>query len=413
MKRLKIAFFHFGFFYEGGGERLVLKQMAGLEKRGHQTVCFTPILQKGNCYPDWINQAKIKILVPQWLNRSGNGLVIQMLMASWLIIFQFWRFFQFDVFVGVAQPGAWMAFCLAKILGKPYLVWLNQPTRFLHPRRVDREVGVRVSDRVGIVIKFLRYLKPVISFFDKKSIQSAPFLMANSQQTASLVEKFYHRKAIVNYPGAEFNFPQNKFRKKDYWRRLKGGLIIKRKKVARPFLLITNRHFPQKKFEYAIKVMPFLNQQTAGLNLVITGRQSYYTKFLKKLVYRLGLEKRVIFTGSVGEKDLRRLYQQAAVYLYTAPEEDFGMGIVEAMSAGTPVVAWDEGGPQETVVNGWTGYLVQPYNLEKFAQKIRRILIRPALMKKMGLQGRERAKQFSQQKHLDILETNLTAVCQG
>lgn len=407
---MKIAFFHFGFFYEGGGERLVLEQMKGLEQKGHKAVCFTPIYIKDKCYPDWIDKFKIKVLVPQWLNWFSDGLVIEMLTASWLIIFQFWRFFKFDVFVGIGQPGAWMAFCAAKILRKSYLVWMNQPTRFLYPRQIDIKNGLRISDKRKIGTRLIRALRPLISLLDNISVCQADILMCNSKLIAGWLKRVYKKEVVQNYPGGGLSFPTAGFDKRNYEQRFKGVLRIKNKVIEKPFLLVTNRHFPQKKFEYAISIMPFLIEEIPGLNLVITGRENRHTKQLKVLAYQLGLEKKVIFTGSVKEKDLKRLYCQAVVYLYPSPQEDYGMGVVEAMSAGTPVVAWNEAGPKETIVNGKTGYLVEPYNLKEMADKTKKIIKSLDLMKKLGNNGRKRARKFSYSQHVDKLEKHLPLI---
>ena len=64
----------------------------------------------------------------------------------------------------------------------------------------------------------------------------------------------------------------------------------------------------------------------------------------------------IYFVDLVNESDLSRLYKAAVLYVYPSPEEDFGMGIVEAMAAGTPMIAWNNGGPTGTVKDGQTGY---------------------------------------------------------
>ena len=95
-------------------------------------------------------------------------------------------------------------------------------------------------------------------------------------------------------------------------------------------------------------------------------------------------QNRFHFVGLVTERSLARLYREATLYVYPSPEEDFGMGIVEAMAAGTPVVAWNNGGPTVTVKNGETGFLVEPYDTEEFAEKMRRLATDPVLLREEG-----------------------------
>src|SRR3989304_10511765 len=103
-------------------------------------------------------------------------------------------------------------------------------------------------------------------------------------------------------------------------------------------------------------------------SLVIPGPFTAHTPRLVELAKQLGIEQQVLFLGQIPEPELQRLYREAAVYCYPAPEEDFGMGVIEAMAWGIPVVAWNHAGPTVTVADGETGYLAEPYSLEKYPQ---------------------------------------------
>jgi len=60
---------------------------------------------------------------------------------------------------------------------------------------------------------------------------------------------------------------------------------------------------------------------------------------------------------------LGKLYVEAKAFLALARDEDFGITPVEAMMAGTPVIAYDGGGYRETVVDGKTGVLFNDYSV--------------------------------------------------
>ena len=77
----------------------------------------------------------------------------------------------------------------------------------------------------------------------------------------------------------------------------------------------------------------------------------------------------MIFLGAIAEDELQKLYEGAAVYVYPAPEEDFGMGVIESMAEGVPVVAWNQAGPTVTVGPG-TGYLAEPLEVNDYAEGI-------------------------------------------
>ncbi|MFQ5922882.1 MAG: glycosyltransferase family 4 protein, partial [Anaerolineales bacterium] len=194
----------------------------------------------------------------------------------------------------------------------------------------------------------------------------------------------------------------------EYFVRWDGELRVKGQTIRKPYVLLTNRHSPQKRFEYALWALKMALREVPDLSLVITGQETEYTNMLKYLIEGLRLLKSVQFVGLVSGPELETLYRQAALYVYPAPEEDFGMGIVEAMAAGTPVVAWNNGGPTVTVQNGQTGYLVQPYETDEFAEKMCILATNPALAQRMGRAGHKRARdRFSYEYHNEILELAL------
>jgi len=194
--------------------------------------------------------------------------------------------------------------------------------------------------------------------------------------------------------------------------RHKGNLFVNKQIIKKPYLLITNRHVSQKKFEYGIMILPSLLGEFPKLNLVITGVRTGYTETLLKLITEMHLEDRVVFTGFTSDRDLRSLYKNAVVYLYTAPEEDFGMGIIEAMGSGTPVVAWNKAGPTGTVIDSQTGFLVSPFNTLEFASKVLMILRNKQLAREMSAKSLAHSQNFSWDRHVQTIENSLYNVIQ-
>ena len=70
-------------------------------------------------------------------------------------------------------------------------------------------------------------------------------------------------------------------------------------------------------------------------------------------------------------EQMKPVVQKAALYLATT-RETFGIGTLEALAAGVPVVGWDYGGQHEIIVNGETGILVPFGDFDALAQAVRR-----------------------------------------
>ncbi len=173
--------------------------------------------------------------------------------------------------------------------------------------------------------------------------------------------------------------------------------------IAKPYLLVTNRHFAQKKFEYAIEALKFLS---SDVQLVIAGEPTEYTKELQKKY--VSEKKHITFVGLLSESELDKAYAYAAVYLYPAPEEDFGMGIIEAMAHGTPVVAWGNAGPSGIITHGEDGFLAKPFDVGNFAKHVNRLLQNKALYQEIVDSAYENIEEsFTYENHVRIISIKI------
>jgi len=406
MKKLKIAIFHCGFVYSGGGERIVLEEARGLKKRGHEVLVFAPTVDEKVCYPDFLEELQVRTFLPSFIERFPFRDALRMTASSLLAPILALRFRDVDVFLGANQPGAWIAFCMAKVLKKPYLVYLNQPNRLVYPRKVDIQTGWQTRKDYYLLAEVIKRIKPFIALADRISFTSGQAMLVNGDYIGKVIKKIY-KKPIVLCPGGAY--PQA-------WASLKlnpenafeGEFEMNGFKITKPYVLITNRHEPQKRFEYVISAMEKVVKKVPGAILVIPGPFTSHTPKLINLSKRLKINQKVLFLGQVSEEELQRLYQEAAVYCYPSPDEDFGLGPLEAGVWGVPVVAWNHGGPTVTVVHGKTGYLAKPYKVSDYASGIIMLLSDPKKRARMGKAAWERVKDdFSWERHVDILEKEI------
>jgi glycosyltransferase involved in cell wall biosynthesis len=408
---MKIAIFHLGFFYSGGGEKLVLEEIKGLRALGHEVDCYAPYVDREGCYPDVKEITEILPLLPPpppWLPMKDP---LWVLLSCLLIPLIARRFRRYDVLFGTNQPGPWFAFVVGSLLRKPYVVYLAQAIRLLHPRRVDLENGIRIREGDH---RFLMALKAtggrLIDWADRLSVRRSSLVLTNGLHVSNWIKEVY---GVDNYscPAGCHPSPDEYL---NYTSRWSGAVRIGEFQIRKPFILLTNRHSPMKRFEYALWALKAMLRSRPDLRLVITGQETEYTDQLRYLVRGLGLERNVLFVGLVRESELASLYLQAAVYVYPSPEEDFGMGLVEAMGSGTPVVAWNNGGPTSIVADKESGYLVEPYDVDAFAERMLSLVENPSLAEKMGRAAHRRAKDlFSYERHNQFLEMALVGAVQG
>jgi glycosyltransferase 2 family protein len=396
----RIAVFHCGFTYSGGGERIVIEEVLGLRRRGYEVECYAPTVDQSRCFPDLIGDVRVRTFLPQLPRWFPFREAVQMAATSVLMPLYAWRFRGVDAIVGCNQPSAWIAWWAARLMDVPYVVYLNQPNRLVYPRNIDRETGwVANADYrllAAIVLRATRF----VAWADRRSVQEADQLLVNGNYIGDIIRRTYRSEAIdcpagCHVASSGFPLPVDA--------RFSGGLTINGFPIRRPYVLLTNRHYPQKRFDLAIRAMAEVRKRHPRAQLVIPGPATSHTESLRALVAELELTDAVLFLGAIAEDELQKLYEGAAVYVYPAPEEDFGMGVIESMAKGVPVVAWNQAGPTVTVGPG-TGHLAEPLLVSDYAAGISSLLDSPSENQATGERAFEWARRFDWERHLDILE---------
>ena len=108
---------------------------------------------------------------------------------------------------------------------------------------------------------------------------------------------------------------------------------------------------------------------------------------------RLGIGGAVKFTGWIGPSGKRALLESAAVFALPCYSAGLPIGLLEAMSAGVPVIAAPIGGIPEVVVDGLSGMLVAPGDTATLTRHLRTLLLDPALCARVGAAARESVRR--------------------
>lgn len=392
---LRIAIVHFGFMYSGGGERTAIYESILLRRMGHQVTCFAPAIRTDLCFPELISQIDLRGILPKTRIRLPFRDFASLVGSSILAPLFARKFRKFDVILSHGQPATWISYLISRLVSKPHVTYLHQATRFLHPRQIDLQVGWRTKPDFALLQNIVTMAKPLMQAIDHVSIVSSDRVLVNSQWIANSVRRIYEIEPVVCSPGVDTDIfiPLQR----------KGDIVVNGHLVRKPFILSTNRHYPQKGLGDLIKIYSEV-RKSVNCNLVVTGAYTNYTPFLREMCSDFGVETDVLFTGQVTENDLARLYQNADVYAFTSPEEDFGLGPIEAMAAGTPVVVWDNAGPSETVIDGVIGLKAKPGDLHDFAAKLTLVLTHTILRRRLSASAARHVKRkYSWTNHVERL----------
>ena len=151
-----------------------------------------------------------------------------------------------------------------------------------------------------------------------------------------------------------------------------------------------------------LRVLPRVKRSVGGVRAILAGE--WYSQRDKiaaeHLVDRLGLRTSVEFTGPVEPARKRELLELGDVFTLPTKNEGHPYAILEAMSAGLPIISTKVGCIPETVRDGVEGFLIEPGDVEGLAERICALLSDDALRRRMGEASRERfLREFTFEKY--------------
>ncbi|HMG26812.1 MAG TPA: glycosyltransferase family 4 protein [Acidimicrobiia bacterium] len=162
----------------------------------------------------------------------------------------------------------------------------------------------------------------------------------------------------------------------------------------RPLVLGLSRLVPRKGFDVLIDAVAGLDRE---VQLAIGGAGRDARRLQRRAAAR-GITGRCTFLGRVSDPDLPALYGCADVFAMLCRErwagleaEGFGIVFVEAAACGVPSVAGRSGGSHEAVVDGETGFVVDPHDLPAVRAALQRLLSDDGLRTRLGRAARARA----------------------
>lgn len=315
---MKVALVHDYLREYGGAERVLEALHEMFPEAPVFTAYFDPKGLKNHLeLKDW----NIKT---SWMqNWSLGGRLISPFRIFAPLTFENFDLTEFDLVV--SSSSTYFANAVITAPSALHINYVHTPPRYLYGYATSYNYKKHWWTRISgeIANHFLR-------LWDFEIAQRPDVLIANSQNIAARIKKFYKREATVIYPPIDIvNFKAQtsnvKSEEKKYY--LSVGRLVRGKGIENIVKVFTNLKLP--------------------LKIVGSGPLE---EELKKMA-----GENVEFLGHVKDEDLGGIYAGAKVTIVASVDEDFGIVPVESQACGTPVLALKAGGYLETVVSGKTG----------------------------------------------------------
>lgn len=160
---------------------------------------------------------------------------------------------------------------------------------------------------------------------------------------------------------------------------------------GRKLLLYVGRIAKEKGLNLLLEAFGKISNQRPDVHLLMVGTGPQIEE-LKSRTLRAGLAEKVVFTGAVSPEEVPAFYAAADLFVFTSSSETQGLVLIEAMAAGTPVVAVRAPGSQDVLAEGG-GRLVSA-DSSAFSDEVIALLNNPNERKKLAGEGRKAAHRF-------------------
>jgi len=261
----------------------------------------------------------------------------------------------------------WLSFLAGmeakKISGKPLIL-------HMHATEFDRTGGQGVNQNVYDIEKY--------------AMEKADRIIAVSNFTKEKIVKHYSidwGKIDVIHNGVdEVDFPK-----------LPPRLEKIKKEGRQKVILYTGRITIQKGVEYFIQAAKKVLEYYPNALFVISGSGDMQYQMIEEAA-RLGVGDNVIFTGWLTSDDLNALYQAADLYVMPSVSEPFGIGPLEAIVNGAPVIISKQTGVSEVLTHALK---VDFWDVDEMANKILYVLQNESLRKTLKEKSRKEIEKLT------------------
>ncbi len=173
--------------------------------------------------------------------------------------------------------------------------------------------------------------------------------------------------------------------------------IREKYQLPKQYILYMGTLEPRKNIETLIEAFKIFkvegDDSSEKIKLVLAGKKGWLYEGIFKKIRELDLEDEVVDLGYIDEIDKPALYQMAKCFVFPSIYEGFGIPVIEAMAAGTPVITTNVSSLPE--VAGEAGILVSPKNSIALAEGMYQLTTNEAKRQELIQKGYTQAQKFS------------------
>jgi glycosyltransferase involved in cell wall biosynthesis len=160
-------------------------------------------------------------------------------------------------------------------------------------------------------------------------------------------------------------------------------------------------------------IVPALVKRCPQVRFLLVGDGRWRRRF-ESMAQASGLRERFVFTGLVPPAQIPELVGVMDLLVHLSLREGLARALPQALAAARPVVSYDCDGAGEVCLEGETGFLVPPHNLEALADRIVQLANDVALRERLGRRGQQFVKQwFPVERMIDALDALYRRLAQG
>ena len=227
----------------------------------------------------------------------------------------------------------------------------------------------------------------------KNAVKNSKYAIAVSQATKNDCVKYLHankNKIKVIYEAYDKIYHPN-------YSASEIDKILAKYQIVKPYLLFVSQWRPHKGLPELIKVFDLLKEKYhLKHKLVITGKPNKDFLNIANSIKKAKYSDDIVTPGFVDEIDLPLLYKGSTAFIFPSFYEGFGLGGLEAMACGTPVISSNQSSLPE--IFGDAAVYFNPNDINAMAKTIFNTISNQSLLDKMCENGIKKSKGYSWQK---------------